>query len=161
MPSEQAASPAAPSRLLYRERSRPPAAWWAVVVVVALGVAIAVGAPFGPSVGLIGFAVACLAGAAMLLSMALTVEVDEHELRADGSAIPHAARGQAHALDRATTQRMRGRDADPAAFTVVRSYVPTAVAFEVRDETDPTPYWLVSTRRPSELAAVLRRIDER
>lgn len=34
----------------------------------------------------------------------------------------------------------------------------TAVRVEVLDPEDPTPYWVVSTRRPMELAASLEAI---
>lgn len=144
---------------LYRERLAPPPLWWVIGAALALSFAVAVGAALGTGVG-VGLFVALVAlEAAALLSMTLTVEVDEHELRAGTSAIPHAARGPAHALDVETTRRLRGRDADPAAFSVVRSYVATAVAFEVRDPQDATPYWLVSTRHPADLLEVLRQLD--
>jgi hypothetical protein len=37
----------------------------------------------------------------------------------------------------------------------LRAWARTAVRVEVLDPADPTPYWLVSTRRPDELAAAI------
>lgn len=49
-----------------------------------------------------------------------------------------------------------GPGLDPAAFVMHRAWVGPMVRVELLDTADPTPYWLFSTRRPDELAAVLR-----
>ena len=38
--------------------------------------------------------------------------------------------------------------ADPRAFMLLRSYIPTALRVEVTDPEDPTPYVYLSTRDP-------------
>ena len=43
--------------------------------------------------------------------------------------------------------------ADPRAFLLLRSYVPTALRVEVTDPEDPTPYLYLSTRTESEFGA--------
>jgi hypothetical protein len=52
--------------------------------------------------------------------------------------------------------REAGVDADARAYLVLRGYCGGAVKVEVDDPGDPTPYWLVSSRRPLQLAAALR-----
>jgi len=42
-----------------------------------------------------------------------------------------------------------------AAFLVIRPYLKSAVQVAVEDPADPTPYWLLSTRRPDRLVAAL------
>ncbi|NIJ12687.1 hypothetical protein FHU38_003031 [Saccharomonospora amisosensis] len=49
-----------------------------------------------------------------------------------------------------------GPELDPAAFLVHRGWVPTLLRVWLADPDDPTPYWVVSTRHPERLAAVLR-----
>jgi hypothetical protein len=49
----------------------------------------------------------------------------------------------------------RGVDLDARAFLKIRPWVKPVVRIELDDDNDPTPYWLVSTRRPKELAAAL------
>jgi hypothetical protein len=46
--------------------------------------------------------------------------------------------------------------ADPAATTVVRGWIgPSVMVWLHRPQ--PTPYWLVSTRHPDELAAAIQQ----
>jgi hypothetical protein len=51
---------------------------------------------------------------------------------------------------------MRGPLAEPRAHVVTRGWLSQSVRVQVEDPEDDTPYWLVGTRRPDELAAVLR-----
>ena len=53
------------------------------------------------------------------------------------------------------THRLAGRDADARAYLLLRPYLRRAVRIAIDDPADPTPYWLVSTRRPTRLAAAL------
>ena len=63
--------------------------------------------------------------------------------------------GAAHALDADDTRRLAGRDADARAYLLLRPYLRRAVRVSIEDPADPTPYWLVSTRRPERLAAAI------
>lgn len=58
-------------------------------------------------------------------------------------------------LDKEETRRVHGVDADVRAFLHTRPYISRAVKIAIADPADPTPYWLVSTRHPRKLAAVL------
>ena len=46
-------------------------------------------------------------------------------------------------------------DADARAYLLLRPYLRASVRVGIDDPADPTPYWLVSTRRPERLAAAL------
>ena len=46
-------------------------------------------------------------------------------------------------------------DVMPYAFVVQRPWIPGAVQVHLDDPADPTPYWVVSSRRPDKLAAAL------
>lgn len=50
-----------------------------------------------------------------------------------------------------------GPGLDARAYLCLRGWVHSAVRVDVDDPQDPTPYWIVSTRRPDELVAALRR----
>jgi hypothetical protein len=45
--------------------------------------------------------------------------------------------------------------ADPACFNATRFWVSTGVKVEIMDKSDPTPYWLISSRKGKALAACL------
>ncbi|MET0476162.1 MAG: DUF3093 domain-containing protein [Mycobacterium sp.] len=49
-----------------------------------------------------------------------------------------------------------GRQLDPAAYVVHRAWVAGMVLVVLDDPQDPTPYWLVSCRRPDRVLAALR-----
>lgn len=51
----------------------------------------------------------------------------------------------------------RGPKLDFRAFTVFQGTVKSAVKIQLNDPSDPTPYWLISTRRPAQLIAALKK----
>lgn len=62
---------------------------------------------------------------------------------------------KATALDKNAYLKLRGVQADPACFNATRFWVSTGVKVEIMDKSDPTPYWLVSSRKGKALAACL------
>lgn len=58
-------------------------------------------------------------------------------------------------LDAEEARAWRSYKADPRAFMLLRSYIPTAVRVKVTDPADPTPYVYLSTREPQALVAAL------
>jgi hypothetical protein len=69
--------------------------------------------------------------------------------------------GPAVALDADATRRLAGVDADARAFLILRPYLREAVRVELVDASDPTPYWLISTRHPARLAAEIEAARSR
>ena len=59
------------------------------------------------------------------------------------------------ALPKEEFLKLRGQNADPAAFNATRFWVSTGVKVELKDKNDPTPYWLIATRKPNKLAEAL------
>ena len=53
--------------------------------------------------------------------------------------------------------RERGPSLDARAWLSIRGWVDPVVKVTLADEKDPTPYWLVSTRRPEDLKAARER----
>jgi hypothetical protein len=50
-------------------------------------------------------------------------------------------------------------EADARAYLLLRPYLKRAVRIEITDPADPAPYWLLSTRRPDQLAGVLTGLN--
>lgn len=86
----------------------------------------------------------------------IRVAVTDGELRVDDARLPVRYIGQVVALDAAGKREILGPSAHPLAFVVQRPWVPGVVQVVLDDPADPTPYWIVSSRRPERLAAVLR-----
>lgn len=140
----------------YRERLSVPAAWWGIGMFFAVSFATAVGFWVGPAVSLVaGAAAAVLVAVALTWYGSVQVVVDERGLAAGDALLEWEWLGEVTVHDAAATRDRLGRGADRRAYLVVRGYVHTSIELEVVDPADPHPYWLVSTRRPRELAAAI------
>lgn len=139
----------------YGERLTPPVGLWVVsaVLVAVLGVFFLVA--LGPAAGL---AVGLLFGGAVawvLVRSAALVEVNGESLVAGRARIAVAMLGPVEVLDRERARAVRGPESDPAAYHLIRGWVPAGVLAAVLDPADPTPYWFVASRRPAALAAAI------
>ena len=143
----------------YRERLRVPVRWWVLLLLFLTGVLLALVVSTPPVLAWPVTAGATLLGVALLLTYGgARIEVADTALRAGRAALEWSCCGPATALDRDATRRLHGVDADPRAFLLMRPYVATAVRVEVDDPADPTPYWLLSSRRPQRLAESVNRM---
>jgi hypothetical protein len=139
----------------YRERLTVPVVWWILGALFAFSLFVAVAWYLGLSWG-IAAAAACLAVvAAIFVSAAISITVEDTLLHVGRAQIELKYLIRAVALDAAETARRAGPEADVRAFLTLRPYVPTAVEITLGDPDDPTPYWLVSSRSPRELASAL------
>lgn len=89
------------------------------------------------------------------------VRVDAAGVRAGRAQLPLTAVGAASALTVEQASRLRGREANAAAYHLVRPYLKRAVLIEVADEQDPAPYWYVATRHPERLADAINEARPR
>jgi hypothetical protein len=144
----------------HAERLSVPFRWWVqgTMLVATFWLAFVVATP-----GVVAWsatAILLLVMAGLFLSYgAARVEVEDGWLRARRARIAGEFLGDAVPLDAAETRQVAGPGADARAFLLLRPYLSRAVRVTVRDERDPTPYWLVSTRDPEHLAAAIRVIS--
>lgn len=141
---------------VYHERLRVPVSWWVLGLVsaVMLGAGFLAGFDWRPALAVYGAVIVPLA--AFLICWGwLRIEVSRGALRVGQSTLPLGQAGQVTVLDADQTRALRGPRADPAAFLLARPYLPRAVHITVEDPAGVTPYWLIGTRRPGELAAAI------
>jgi hypothetical protein len=140
----------------YAERLGVPLRWWVqgTMMVASLWLAVVVAMPAVAATAVTVVAAAVVAGGFLAYGAARVV-VAGGELRAGRARIPLVHLGPAEALDAEQTKRVAGVDADARAYLLLRPYLKRSVRVTVTDPADPTPYWLVSTRHPERLAAVL------
>ncbi len=140
----------------YAERLGCPPSWWAIALLVGLSFVSAVGFYLGPTFAAASAAVTVFGVVAVLGRLgAVRVVVDERGPSVGPSLLHWPYIGPARGLDAPDTRERLGVGADARAFVVTRPYLDRAVEVEVRDAADPHPYWLISTRHPSRLAAAL------
>ena len=120
-----------------------------------LSLVIAIWAAFDNSVTLIAFIAATIAIIYIAFAMRSTITFDGKELRIDRAHIDIKYLGEATILDAPAMRLLRTRDADPAAYLAIRFWIPKGVKIAVVDPRDPTPYWLITSKRGEEIAALL------
>ncbi|MFE2941738.1 DUF3093 domain-containing protein [Streptomyces sp. NPDC059255] len=144
-----------PSPARYDERLTAPPAWWGIAALLAVAGGLMT-LPLGALPMLGGVIVAgALAAAGVSAYGSARIRVVADSLVAGDARIPVSALGTAEVLDPEEARAWRLEKADPRAFMLLRSYVPTALRVEVTDPDDPTPYVYLSTRTPQALAAAL------
>jgi hypothetical protein len=87
---------------------------------------------------------------------ALKIEVDQTHLRVGNAEIEHTYIGEVNVLTPAQVKLIRTRDADPLAFLAIRFWSSKAVKVQVIDARDKTPYWLITTKKGTELLKALK-----
>ncbi|MFI5734582.1 DUF3093 domain-containing protein [Kribbella sp. NPDC051587] len=133
-----------------------PVSWWIISAAAVVTLFAITAVPVSLLAGLIVAAVAVAVLLTLLLRYgAARVEVDAERLRAGRAVIERAHLGAAEALTGEAARNAFGRDCDPKAYLLLRSYAPGAVRVAINDPSDPTPYWVLATRHPERLAAAL------
>ncbi|SCL31131.1 Protein of unknown function [Micromonospora nigra] len=155
-PSKSPSAPSAAVPAAHAERLFLP--WWlwlaGFAAATMLAVEVWMGAPgvraWLPFVVLLPGALA-----AMLWLGRIRVSVRDGELWVDDARLPARFVADVIPLDAAGRREALGVGADPLAFVVQRPWVAGAVQVVLDDPADPTPFWVVSTRHPVELAEAL------
>ena len=140
----------------YAETLRVPLRWWALATTfhVTVFVAFAVALPLAVTVTAVA-ALVVLSTAWFLSYGSARVVVTDRTFRAGRAQVPVSLLADPRALDAAETWQAAGPGADARAYLLLRPYTRESVMVQLVDPADPTPYWLVSTRRPARLAAAL------
>jgi hypothetical protein len=139
---------------LHDERLWPSVGTWLVVPLLAVGVAVSL-LPLGTVAAVVGVVVAVSLAVTGFVLAAAPVRVAGGELVAGPARIPVALLGAAEPLRDEQARHARGPGLDARAYLLLRGWVHPMVRVAVQDAQDPTPYWLVSTRRPEQLALAI------
>jgi hypothetical protein len=139
----------------YDERLTPPAWLYAAGWAMSAALGVSFYAALGPAAGLVALGAPGLLATVLLSRAAAVVRVEDGHLTAGEARIPVSALGPVRPLDADEARQVRGPASDPAAFHLIRGWVPAGVRADVVDPDDPTPYWFVATRHPAALADAL------
>jgi Protein of unknown function (DUF3093) len=151
------AVPAGPTATAsYTERLRCP--WWLWLPVAGLAALFALevglGAP-GVRTWLPLLVALGLVGGGVWWLGRIVITVTEAEFLADDARLPREVIADVIPLDATQKRLLLGPAADPLAFVIQRPWIAGAVQIVLDDPADPTPYWVISSRRPDALAAAL------
>jgi hypothetical protein len=140
----------------YRERLWP-APWVFVATALVIPASLLVFLPISTTAGLVCAVVLYGAIVVVLLVTTPVVEVDDALLTAGRARLPRTAIASVTSFTGADATRQRGIALDARAWLLLRGWIPGLVKVQLDDPSDPTPYWLVSTRHPTELVTALKR----
>jgi hypothetical protein len=145
----------------YRERLTVPWWWWLPGLGLAALIALEVnqGVPALPV--WLPFAVLLPVAAVVLLLLGSTqLRViggpSDTELWVGDAHLPVSVISRSAEVPRSAKSAALGRQLDPAAYVVHKAWVGPMLLLVLDDPDDPTPYWLVSCRRPERVLALLR-----
>jgi Protein of unknown function (DUF3093) len=132
--------------------------WWSWPLALMVGVILAAEIGIGTAAlpGWLPFAVVLPLTVALMLWIGwIRVAVTATQFQVDDARLPVAVIADVVALDSAGKREALGVGAHPLAFVVQRPWIGGAVQVLLDDPADPTPFWVVSTRHPVELATAL------
>lgn len=142
---------------LYRERLRVPVRWWAQwsLLIGSFWLALVVAVP-----EVVAWAVTALLLCVLVVVLtaygSARIIVTDDWLHVGRAHVQRRFLGPVEPLDALTMRSLAGPKASARAFLLLRPYIATGVQITIEDPGDPTPYWLVSSRRASVLAAALK-----
>lgn len=138
------------------ERLTASGTWWAIVALLAAVFAWLLLVATTPTVaGLVGLATLVVLGAAMWRWGSIVIDASPGRFRAGEARLDAPHLGTVESLDPVAWRRALDRAGTDRAFLLTRPWIDRGVRVEVVDPADPTPYWLVSSRRPDTLARVV------
>lgn len=143
--------------MIFREVLRPPIWVLAFIYFLFLSIVLSVWAALDNRATLITLALSTIALIWISISMTSEITFDGEVLRIDKANIEVKYLGKATVLDKTAMRLLRTRDADPAAYLAIKFWEPRGVRVELNDARDKTPYWLVTSKRGEEIAALLNR----
>jgi hypothetical protein len=140
----------------YRERLWP-APWVFISTALVIPASLLVFLPISTTAGIVCAIVLYGAIVVTLLVTTPAVEVDDALFVAGRARLPRNVVAEVTVFTGPDATAERGTRLDARAWLLIRGWIPGVVKVQLDDPSDPTPYWLVSTRHPEQLAAALSK----
>lgn len=156
---------AATQTVRYRERLLVPWWWWLPGFALAALIALEVNQGIESLPDWVPYAVLLPVAAAVLVWLGrVDVRVvstpagqgSDTELWVGAAHLPVSVIARTAEVPRSAKSAALGRQLDPAAYVVHRAWIASMILVVLDDPDDPTPYWLISCRRPDRVLAALR-----
>jgi hypothetical protein len=143
--------------VIFREVLRPPIWVLAFIYFLFVSVVISVWAALDNRATLVTLALSTIALIWISITMTTEITFDGSVLKIDKANIDVQYLGKVTVLDKTAMRLLRTRDADPAAYLAIKFWEPNGLRIDLNDPRDKTPYWLVTSKRGEEIAALLNR----
>ena len=139
----------------FKERVAWPIWLWLFLLFLSASLALAFWAALGNTWGVLTMLIQFLGLLFLSQSTPLTLEYDGSTLRVGEASIERRFISGLTPLNSDEMRKIRGPRANPRAYLAIRFWIPTGVKIEISDPADPTPYWLVSSKKAHQLIDAL------
>lgn len=141
----------------FQERWSVPVWWWVAGAALSLGAAAEIHGGADGAQAVLPYVALPLVTLGFLAWLSRGgVQVTDGQLRVPGARASLTTFGEPEVLNRAQVRQWRGPRAQRDAWVRVRPWFRGAVLLPVTDPDDDTPYWLIGSRKPEELASACR-----
>ena len=127
-------------------------------MLMSISVGVIVGAATDTWIGLVLASAVEVLAAWGLVRWAYTITISGDTCVVGSASLPAWAIGEVSALNKEELHIIMGRQANPAAYHMVRPWTKQAIKIVIADEHDPHPYWIVGTANANKLAAAVREL---
>jgi hypothetical protein len=142
--------------IVFRERVLPSAANLILPLLLFPSV-LAVMLPLAPEFALVTALIITVGFCCFVYFSSPVLLCNGETFSARNAEIPMKLLGKATVIEREKQFEELGRNLDARAWLCIQASVKQLVKIEIQDPKDPTPYWLVTTRRPAELVALINK----
>lgn len=141
--------------MIFTEKIRWSLPVWLFLLFLSTSFGWAVWAAFTVTAALTTFAIICVGLIFAYYRNTLIIRCDHNWLYVGRAKIERKYLGNIEKLNSELMARARGRELDPAAYLALRFWVKGGLRISINDPRDPTPYWLLSSRKTNELFELL------
>jgi hypothetical protein len=139
---------------VFSERLWPSPGIWTATI--AFGAAIGlIPAPVNATVAVIVGALSIVGLVTLLVLTTPSIVLTESHFTAGRARVPIAVVAGVEQLNPEQMRQARGVGLDARAYLCIRGWLPVGARLLLADPRDPTPYWLVSSRRPEALSVAV------
>ena len=145
------------SPVVFKERASWPIWLWAFLLFLSGSLSIAIWAALGNTWAEVSMLTQLVGLLFLSQSTPLQIEVTADLLRVGPARIERKYISGVTSLTSEEMRILRGPKINTAAYMQIRFWISTGVKITISDPQDPTPYWLVSSKKARQLAGALNK----
>jgi hypothetical protein len=135
---------------------RWPLRIWIAIFALNLSIVLAIGVALSDSMIVSLFLGLTILTMYSSIKTTLKIQVTQNLFKVKGAQIERKFIDRIEVLDEAQMRNERGILLNPKAFLALRFWIKTGVKIYLSDDRDPTPYWLISSRKGNLIKDTLR-----
>jgi hypothetical protein len=111
--------------------------------------------PISPIIGYVAGGFLAILAPLLMITMSPTIRISNGNISTSRAKLPLAVISSATVIEKDQAFAERGPKLDSRAYVSFQASAPELIKIELKDAKDPTPYWLLSTRRGVEIKGLI------